>query len=183
MKYLFFLSLLFLTSIYTFQSCTSDPCKDVVCEHGNCDDEGNCICDDGYGGILCDERLSAKFAGNWSGTFQCADSTEFATFLVEEIENDLRKLKLTSEGLKLTFDGFEFGLDDTPLFASINENFTAYKIDTQKYIVDLPNHPGIGVDVFGSGVLLNEERMTMLINIQNIDFGAYFSCNGTVEKD
>jgi hypothetical protein len=40
----------------------SDPCKDVNCANGNCD-EGICNCVAGYEGTLCDTEIRTKYYG------------------------------------------------------------------------------------------------------------------------
>lgn len=37
-------------------SCTNDPCEDVNCVNGTCNDEGTCDCNERYEGTLCDEE-------------------------------------------------------------------------------------------------------------------------------
>lgn len=49
MKYLSFLLLAFFII-----SCSSDPCEEVICVNGACDD-GTCACDDGFIGPQCDQ--------------------------------------------------------------------------------------------------------------------------------
>ena len=51
----------------------SDPCKDVVCGPGTCDD-GTCICPDGYEGNSCETLENAKYFGHYSVTeSDCGD--------------------------------------------------------------------------------------------------------------
>lgn len=49
-------------------SCNPDPCKDVVCNNGICNDvTGSCDCSAGYEGNACDIRIKKKFLGSYKG--------------------------------------------------------------------------------------------------------------------
>jgi hypothetical protein len=49
-------------------SCNPDPCRDVVCNNGVCDDvTGSCKCDAGYEGSDCSTRTKKKFLGSYKG--------------------------------------------------------------------------------------------------------------------
>lgn len=50
MKYLSIVISFFLISLIS--SCSSDPCEEVVCVNGACDD-GSCLCEEGYIGPTC----------------------------------------------------------------------------------------------------------------------------------
>lgn len=52
MKHLILLLSLLIISL--FSSCSSDPCEEVICVNGACDD-GICACEEGYTGAQCDE--------------------------------------------------------------------------------------------------------------------------------
>jgi hypothetical protein len=47
-------------------SCTQDPCKDVVCQNGGTCVAGNCDCVTGYEGDSCQTLSRAKFIGTWA---------------------------------------------------------------------------------------------------------------------
>lgn len=58
-------------SAMSFNSCTTDPCKDVDCgENGTCV-EGICVCDAGYSGANCETEDRAKFIGTWESWGLC----------------------------------------------------------------------------------------------------------------
>lgn len=48
------------------QSCTQDPCKDVVCQNGGTCVTGVCNCLNGYEGDSCQTESRAKFIGTWA---------------------------------------------------------------------------------------------------------------------
>ena len=54
--YFFFLSLFFF-------ACSSDPCEEIVCVNGDCND-GSCACEEGWTGELCDQR-DYNFIGSY----------------------------------------------------------------------------------------------------------------------
>jgi len=68
-----FFQLLSVVAIATvsFNSCTTDACKDVDCGlYGECVD-GDCVCDTGYEGVNCDTPWSAYFLGTYAGLDTC----------------------------------------------------------------------------------------------------------------
>lgn len=45
--------------------CTPNPCKEVSCENGACQ-EGTCLCFEGFEGPTCAVQMRNKFFGNWT---------------------------------------------------------------------------------------------------------------------
>lgn len=65
------LSIVAVVTVLFYNSCTSDPCKDVVClNDGNCVD-GTCACAAGYEGTDCSTLSADKFVGTWAGHDVC----------------------------------------------------------------------------------------------------------------
>ncbi len=63
-KFFQFLSVVAIATV-SFNSCTTDACKDVDCGlYGECVD-GDCVCDTGYEGVNCDTEEREKFLGNF----------------------------------------------------------------------------------------------------------------------
>ena len=62
-----------------FAGC-SDPCKDVVCNNGECV-EGDCVCDAKYGGTDCSVAFNAKFSGSYTLNETC-DTTGSDSYTV-----------------------------------------------------------------------------------------------------
>jgi len=158
-----------------------DKCKDINCNNGFCE-EGLCNCQDGWSGENCSDRASAIFNGAWQGQFNCEEESTNATLNILDDPDDLRKISMNTVGLTLEFNGLTFDMDDTPLHGTLNNEFTGFTIDTQKFIIDIPNNPGIAVDVYGNGTMVDLSTIVMLLNVKNDDFGAYFFCDGTVTK-
>jgi hypothetical protein len=58
--------------VLSFNSCTTDACKDVNCgQYGTCLD-GDCVCDTGYEGVNCQTEERAKFVATYVGTIGIA---------------------------------------------------------------------------------------------------------------
>ena len=159
----------------------ADPCRDVSCENGACV-EGSCVCEADWEGLNCELRKSARFGGVWSGQFNCEEEQAEAQIQITEDPSDLKKITLTASGLEFLFNGLSFGIDDEALIARINDNYTAFAIDTQVFIIDIPNNPGISAEVYGSGNRVNDSTLALYIKIRNTDFGAFFSCSGNVSR-
>jgi hypothetical protein len=71
MKFGFIGAFAIATAIF-FAGCT-DPCKDVVCNNGECV-EGDCVCNAGYEGVDCSTAFNDKFDGSYNLSETC-DST------------------------------------------------------------------------------------------------------------
>jgi hypothetical protein len=53
----------------TYTSCKKDKCKTVTCLNGGSCNNGNCTCQSGYEGSICDTKTNEKFAGTYSGVY------------------------------------------------------------------------------------------------------------------
>lgn len=171
---------LFLLAILSLNYCT-DPCEGVNCNDGTCM-EGICQCDDGYEGDDCSIRKSEKFTGLWEGAFDCGTIAENGQVRITDNEEDIRAIRLNSDGLEISFDGITFNLDNTTLEATLNTNYTGFVVDTQTMVIEIPNNPGISAFVFGAGQLEDPQTLNIQLKVKNDDFGAAFQCEGTVTK-
>lgn len=63
-------------SVLSFNSCTTDACKDVVCQNAGVCDEGTCACAVGYEGTNCQTLVRAKYLGNFNVSESCGSSTD-----------------------------------------------------------------------------------------------------------
>jgi hypothetical protein len=73
-----FFQLLSVVAIATvsFNSCTTDACKDVDCGlYGECVD-GDCVCDSGYEGVNCETLTRAEFLGTFNVAETCSASDD-----------------------------------------------------------------------------------------------------------
>lgn len=59
------------TSVVLFDSCTPDPCKDIVCKNGGVCRDGGCKCSDGYEGPFCATKMYEKYVGIYDGYYRC----------------------------------------------------------------------------------------------------------------
>lgn len=53
-------------SAVTYNSCTSDKCKSIVCAYNGSCKEGTCICQSGYEGPQCETVIRDRYRGSWS---------------------------------------------------------------------------------------------------------------------
>ncbi len=61
------------STIY-FNSCKTDPCKDVVCANGGQCIDGTCSCAAGYEGTTCETEVRAKIIAQYSVNENCTVS-------------------------------------------------------------------------------------------------------------
>ena len=52
--------------IFFYSSCTTDPCKDVICLNDGVCNSGTCSCAAGYEGTDCSTLSRDKFIGTWN---------------------------------------------------------------------------------------------------------------------
>ncbi len=62
--------------LFIMSAC--DPCKDVECVHGECE-EGDCICNTGYEGVDCATEMRTKFLGTYTITDSCEPQSRNST--------------------------------------------------------------------------------------------------------
>lgn len=53
-------------SAVTYNSCTPDKCKAIVCAYGGVCKDGTCICPAGYEGTQCEVVTRDKYVGTWT---------------------------------------------------------------------------------------------------------------------
>jgi hypothetical protein len=94
-------------------SCNPDPCKDVVCNNGVCNDvTGACDCSAGYEGSACDVRIKKKFLGTYKGTGTDDHSNTYTDWKLVVSETDTTNISTANFTLfdnanvqKLAFTG------------------------------------------------------------------------------
>ena len=52
-------------------SCTQDPCTELVCQNGGTCSDGYCQCPTGFEGAECDIEAANRFVGKYSGSLRC----------------------------------------------------------------------------------------------------------------
>jgi hypothetical protein len=110
-----FFQLLSVVAIATvsFNSCTTDACKDVDCGlYGECVD-GDCVCDTGYEGVNCDTEMREKFAGNYLASEAACDVTDFASSIGNS-STGVNKIAITG------FGGYECSGSPIVVIATVN---------------------------------------------------------------
>jgi hypothetical protein len=62
-------------------ACKRDPCKRLECENGECVD-GVCVCQEGFGGDLCERKLNAIYDGEYKVEETClAGDDDYTVYL------------------------------------------------------------------------------------------------------
>lgn len=94
------------TGLYT--GCTPDPCNNIRCVNGSCDD-GRCDCDPFYEGTICDVEERIKFYGSYQGQEICPSGA--VVYAVQITEGDapgevvLSNLRNSGLDVYATIDG------------------------------------------------------------------------------
>jgi hypothetical protein len=120
MKFGFIGAFAIATAIF-FAGCT-DPCKDVVCNNGECV-EGDCVCDAGYEGVDCATAFNAKFSGTYSLNETCdASGSDAYTVTLTPSSSEPARANLTglyretfSVPLAIGTDGVTFTIASTDI--------------------------------------------------------------------
>lgn len=178
-RLLFYFSLLLMIT-FTETSC-KDKCKDVICNNGICD-EGNCVCNYGWGGDNCDFKRVSVFYGDWAGSFNCGFSDQNITMHIEGIGNSLDILKMHTVDTNIDFQGLSISLDSYILNAIVDSSFTSFVIDT--FDITIPVDPfEVNVDVYGSGKLLENNNLDLILNMKGQSFSKAYECTGELTKN
>jgi len=125
-------TLLSLLLLICFLGACNDPCDDVNCNNGQCD-EGICKCDEGYDGTFCDIELRGVYIGNWIGPAVCDFDMQQVSFAITEADG-ITEVLLNSPSISgiellaitlgniLSIPSKQFDLDGTPTTISGNAN-------------------------------------------------------------
>ncbi len=114
---LLFFGLLFGATMIT--SC--DPCKDVDCVNGTCN-EGDCDCDEGWEAADCTTEKRKKFLGAYSGNEVCDTLGNVDTYTIE-IEN--------GTGSVSNINIQNFGGFDVDVKATIDDDGQSFTVPNQ----------------------------------------------------
>jgi hypothetical protein len=103
------------------QNSCRDPCKDVECNNGVCE-EGTCKCDAGYEGTNCETAVRTKFLGTYAFSENCNTGQDSYTVTITTVDADIQKIRIsniydaglsteaTVSGTSLTIASQSFGL-------------------------------------------------------------------------
>lgn len=149
-----------------FLSNCSDPCKDIDCNNGTCDD-GTCICDDGFTGANCDTELRAPFLGTFEGDLDCPDAPfdlgmvgfGSLTVITEGDPDDIFGIVITTPSLP--FSLFSTGTID-------GNSLTLASTSTEIDLSGIPDNPlpfdSLPITTTGSGEL-DGDNIVINVNI------------------
>lgn len=160
-------------------SC-KDKCKDVICNNGICD-EGNCVCNYGWSGEDCDFKRVSVFFGDWTGDFNCGLNDQTITMHIEGIGNSLDILKMHTIDTNIEFQGFPISLDSYVLNAIVDSSFTSFVIDPFEISIPISTLE-IEIEVFGSGKLLENNNLDLVLNMKGVSFPIAFECVGELSN-
>jgi hypothetical protein len=97
------------------QNSCRDPCKDVECVNGMCE-EGVCMCDAGYEGDNCGTAMNQKFLGTYSTTDKCTSPGYSQTISAGNAPNEIIFSNLgnfsTAAVVRTTVNGNSFTATD-----------------------------------------------------------------------
>jgi hypothetical protein len=77
------------------QSACTDPCKNVECNFGTCE-EGTCKCDVGYEGTNCDAAVRTKFLGTYAFSENCNTGQDSYTVTITTVDADIQKIRISN---------------------------------------------------------------------------------------
>lgn len=108
---------------FLFFSCKEKPCETVTCLNGGAcqEEDGSCMCLDGYEGEFCENLMIQKFLGTYQIRYEgCFTTTANHTVFIEEIENEPKKVYIYHLGdydcpggevkLEASISGAEIGI-------------------------------------------------------------------------
>jgi len=183
MKKLFFLlSFLFFVTIVNY-SC-KDECKDVVCNNGICD-TGNCNCDFGWEGEVCDVKKISFFYGDWEGEVNCINNGDTIVMHIEDLGNSLNILKMHTIGLVFDFNSIPISFDSYILNAVADSNFYSFVIDTLniKQVVPIGgNNFELDIAITGNGKKNANDNLDLTIDLNIPSINQKISCVGELIK-
>jgi len=175
-RFVLFIGLL---SLITISNSCTDKCKDVNCNNGICI-EGNCSCDFGWMGKNCDTKRSAVFYGEWTGELDCVNDT--VTFKIDDVENELQKLKMHTIGLNFNVGNFPINFDNYVFDGRIDSTFNQFDLDTLSVNLTIPNFGDINVDLYGNGKFNEDSLLAINLNILAKSLNYTIVCKGDFDK-
>ncbi len=137
----------------------SDPCEDVVCGPGMCDD-GTCICPDGYDGSSCELLTNRIFAGSWTISDLDCNSSELGLLTSVTIVPDLNYDQFTVV-INLGFDNFYYYELNATIKDGVLESSTNFNNIPWEFSGSFLNHDSfegmiVVVSMYDCNVMLNK---------------------------
>lgn len=157
-------NILFLSLFLLMLNACSDPCSDIDCgPNGTCI-EGECSCDEGYEGMLCDTETRAKYLGLYSGDISsCFEGLEdlgaipegltVINAVVEESPDNINFVSILPSSAVLPVDGIvanpsegiteiplmtnTIELEDLPFPLTISVSGSVEFIDEDNFVINL----------------------------------------------
>ncbi|HHH54747.1 MAG TPA: hypothetical protein ENK91_13880 [Bacteroidetes bacterium] len=177
MNKLFFL--LGFIGLFTIANSCTDKCKDVNCNNGICVD-GNCSCDFGWMGENCNIKESSVFFGEWKGVLSCVNDT--VIFQIDDVANELQKLKMHTKGLSFNFGNFPINFDSYVFDGNIDSTFSRFDLDTLNVSLTIPNFGDINVELSGDGEFKEDSLLGLNLNILAKSLNYTIVCKGDFDK-
>jgi hypothetical protein len=108
---------LMIAGMLTFNSCTSDPCKDVTCVNGTATADGDacdCVCEDGYEGANCDVVSRDKFLAIGKLVTETCGSSNSTPYPIDIITGtDVNQIRIKNLGGYNCSGGTDYYVDAT----------------------------------------------------------------------
>jgi len=155
---------LFLFSIllgFGFTQC-SDPCDDVACVNGSCD-EGICNCSPGYEGELCDTEIREKYFGIYTGDISSCFPDVGGQIDIDQLGAFTMVTLIASPGTNVE----SINLSSSSLFVNFNEDVSItsdfFNIPTTETVIDDPNLIPIAINLSANGIgeFIDENNISM----------------------
>ncbi len=152
------LTVIAVATVMFINACTSDPCKDVVCNNGGNCVSGTCVCATGYEGTDCSVKSADRYVGSWNGTDVCTMNYGY-TATIAESSTEADKILITN------FGGF-----GSSVVVAATVSGTAFSIASQTFGT---------VTIAGSGTISSDGLTISVMYTANDTSGGNTSCNGT----
>lgn len=148
--------------IFFYTSCTTDPCKDVVCLNDGVCNAGNCDCAPGYEGTDCSTVSRDKFIGTFLVNDVCTTSGSSSyNVVITSSSTDVTKAFISNAWNAFT-------------------NLVNATIDGSAITIPLQEPDGDGFTISGSGTMdVANGVITMTYTVTDTNTSTTDNCNAT----
>ena len=151
-------------SLVMFMAC-SDPCDDVDCGNGVCDD-GTCICDAGYEGLNCETEIRAKYLGTYSGDISsCFEGLGLGSGIIPAqftmIQATVAADPSNINNVTINTPSPLLNIDDLV----IDPEAGIFIIPLTSQSIDVPNLGAVSVNASGNGQFIDENSFELTLSI------------------